>query len=140
MSDALAGRWAELQLASCTRLETFYIHTPYPYHLLGSTPGSASGMSALTAYADILRLLPPSVRTIRLRLPGDVKLVFSQRESAADTAAIERAVLADKQRRFPELEAVELEFDMLHSAECAAFAAKLMPRLHNSGLLRFVGL
>ena len=96
-------------------------------------------MSALTAYADILRLLPMSVRTIRLRLPGDVKLVFSQRESAADTAAIERAVLADKRRRFPELEAVELEFDMLHSAECAAFAAKLMPRLHESGLLRFAG-
>ncbi len=95
-------------------------------------------ISLFAAYADILLGLPPSVRTVRLRLSGNIESALSDGESAVDIASIERAISEDTRCRFPELEAVVLEFDMVYAAECAALAARLMPRLHDLGLLRAV--
>ncbi|KAI0718678.1 hypothetical protein C8T65DRAFT_737033 [Cerioporus squamosus] len=132
-----ADRWHTLQLSSCTGLEEFHLLTAHPYYLLAPWRESL-GKSLLAAYADILRTLPPSVRTIRLRLSGDFETVLRAGENVADTADIERAVLEDRQNRFPELEAIVLEMDMpvAYGVECVALAARLLPRLHDLGLLR----
>ncbi|RPD54972.1 hypothetical protein L226DRAFT_535628 [Lentinus tigrinus ALCF2SS1-7] len=136
-----ADRWDDLQLSSCTQLETFVLHAPYPYYLSGYTAQDSDSLSKslFGTFADILLLLPPSVRTITLRLFGNIGTDLAQGQgdaAAAHTEAMEKAILEDKPRRFPELEAVVLEIESTYAVECATLAPKLLPRLHDSGLLR----
>ncbi|KAM5543504.1 hypothetical protein V8D89_002755 [Ganoderma adspersum] len=122
---------ADAAKASCTTLETFHL---LPFTFMIDNPG----MAPSTACANISRFLAPSVRTIVLQLQVQADEAGSKRAESFGLGELDEAVMKDKQRRFPELEKVTLQFVYCREGQLGAWSTagkRAMPRLDGAGIL-----